>query len=92
MPRLTVTGFGITYPEDPTVLDQCRRLALPIVDYEALSPHARTDSWPGIEGFTRIAREVTGPVMASYGPPVGRLPKPWRAQVVSAAGLGPTGF
>eukprot|EP00969_Alexandrium_andersonii_P043486 1906647-Alexandrium_andersonii.AAC.1 len=25
MPRLTATGFGITCPEDPTVLNQCRK-------------------------------------------------------------------
>eukprot|EP00969_Alexandrium_andersonii_P111082 4903497-Alexandrium_andersonii.AAC.1 len=43
MPRPTVTGSGITYPEDPTVLDQCRRLALSSADYEALSPRGRTD-------------------------------------------------
>eukprot|EP00969_Alexandrium_andersonii_P215557 9520388-Alexandrium_andersonii.AAC.1 len=35
MPRLMVTGFGVTYPEDPTVLGQRRRLALPITDHEA---------------------------------------------------------
>eukprot|EP00969_Alexandrium_andersonii_P157570 6964286-Alexandrium_andersonii.AAC.1 len=76
MPPPTVTGSGITYPEDPTVLDQCRRLALSIADYEALSPHGRTDSWPGIEGFARVAGKVAGPAMASYEPPRGRLPKP----------------
>eukprot|EP00969_Alexandrium_andersonii_P373696 15484618-Alexandrium_andersonii.AAC.1 len=75
LPQLTITGFGVTYPEDPTVLDQCRRLALGIADYEALSPHGRSNSWPGTEGFSRIAGEVAGPVMAGYGPPW-RFPKP----------------
>eukprot|EP00969_Alexandrium_andersonii_P132882 5876753-Alexandrium_andersonii.AAC.1 len=73
-------------------MDQCRRLALCVADYEALSPHGRSDSWPGAEGFTRIAGEVAGPVVASYGPPMGRFPKPWFAQVVPAPRLGPTGF
>eukprot|EP00969_Alexandrium_andersonii_P160133 7075116-Alexandrium_andersonii.AAC.1 len=30
--------------------------------------------------------------MASYGPPTGRLPKPWYAQVIPAPGRGPAGF
>eukprot|EP00969_Alexandrium_andersonii_P207862 9181933-Alexandrium_andersonii.AAC.1 len=49
VPQMTITGFGVTYPEDPTVVDQCRRLALGVADYEGLSPHARTSSWPGTE-------------------------------------------
>eukprot|EP00969_Alexandrium_andersonii_P224163 9899235-Alexandrium_andersonii.AAC.1 len=61
VPRLAVTGSGITYPEDPAVLDQRRRLALSIADYEALGPRGGTGSWPGIEGFTRIAGELAGP-------------------------------
>eukprot|EP00969_Alexandrium_andersonii_P274463 12130770-Alexandrium_andersonii.AAC.1 len=39
LPRPTISGCGTTYPEDPSVLGQRRRLALSIEDYEALSPH-----------------------------------------------------
>ena len=87
----TVGLWQVTRRENPNADREAEVLRVDDDLLVALGPRERTPSWPGGRTFSRVLGDVSGTVMAAYGPPAG-LPHPWYAQIAYDVTLAPPGY
>ena len=87
----TVGAWHIMRRECPQAAEEAETLRITGHLLEALSPGERNTTWPMSRTYSRVLTQVSGTVMAAYGPPAG-LPLPGYAQIVLDPDMDPPGY